>query len=236
MTRSKPRPPAPSGRPSAKSASRQQFSKNVKVSLGLIVIAVVVLTGLFVLGGGTASAPPGERADMLVRPDSQRLQVADDGKVTFVEFLDFECEACRAAYPGIEELRSMYEGRVTFVVRNFPLHRNSVAAASAAEAAAAQGRFEEMYQRLFETQAEWGEQEASQEDVFFGFAEEIGLDMDEFRAVYDDPATAALIERDQADGKALGVTGTPTFFLNGDKVQVNSFQELIDLVDAALAA
>lgn len=236
MTRNKPRTPATSDRPSAKSPSRQRFSKNVKVSLGLVVIAAVVLIGLFVLGGGTASAPPGERADMLVRPDSQRLQVAEDGKVTFVEFLDFECEACRAAYPGIEELRRLYEGRVTFVVRNFPLHNNSVAAASAAEAAAAQGKFEDMYHRLFETQTEWGEQEASQEDVFFGFAEELGLDMDAFRQVYDDPATAALIQRDQADGRALGVTGTPTFFLNGDKVDVSGFQELIDLVDAALAA
>lgn len=209
-------------------------SKNVRISLGLLLAAGIAVLIIANLGGDTATAPTGDNASVLVRPDSQRLSVAEDGKVTFVEFLDFECEACRAAFPAIEELRQMYDGRVTFVVRYFPLHNNSVAASRAAEAAAAQGEFEAMYQRLFETQLEWGEKSTSQEDVFFGFAEDLGLDMDEFRAVYDDPATTALVERDQQDGRSLGVTGTPTFFLNGDKVEVSSFQELIDLIDAAL--
>lgn len=210
------------------------LSKNLRISLGLVLLAGIVVLGVANLRGDPAAAPSDERAEMLVRPDSQRLSVADDDKVTFVEFLDFECEACRAAFPAVEELRRMYDGRVTFVVRNFPLHYNSVAAASAAEAAAAQGEFDAMYQLLFETQPEWGEQQTSTEDVFFGFAEELGLDMDEFRAVYDDPATTALVERDRRDGLALGVTGTPTFFLNGDKVEVSTFQELVDLIDAAL--
>ncbi len=210
------------------------MSKNLRVTLGLVVLAGIALLVAASVGGDSATAPIDDTDDALVRPDSQRLSVADDDRVTFVEFLDFECEACRAAYPAIEELRSMYDGRVTFVVRYFPLHRNSEAASRAAEAAAAQGRFEDMYRKLFETQATWGEQSTSQEDVFFGFAEELGLDMDEFRAVYDDEATIDKIQRDQADGEALGVTGTPTFFLNGDKVEVGSFQDLIDLIDTAL--
>lgn len=210
------------------------MSKNLRVTLGLVVLAGIALLVAASVGGDTATSPIDDTDDALVRPDSQRLSVADDDRVTFVEFLDFECEACRAAYPAIEELRSMYDGRVTFVVRYFPLHRNSEAASRAAEAAAAQGRFEDMYRKLFETQATWGEQSTSQEDVFFGFAEELGLDMDEFRAVYDDEATIDKIQRDQADGEALGVTGTPTFFLNGDKVEVGSFQDLIDLIDTAL--
>ena len=60
--------------------------------------------------------------------------------------------------------------------------------------------------------------------------------MEQFRAVYDDPATIAKIRRDKADGVELGVEGTPTFFLNGDKVEVSSFAELVALIDAALAA
>jgi protein-disulfide isomerase len=209
-------------------------SKNVRISLGLLVAAGLAVLIIANVGGDTATAPDGDTSSVLVRPDSQRLSVAEDGKVTFVEFLDFECEACRAAFPAIEELRQMYDREVTFVVRYFPLRYNSVAASRAAEAAAARGQFEAMYQKLFETQPEWGEKSTSQEDVFFGFAEGLGLDMEEFRAVYDDPATTALVERDQRDGQALGVTGTPTFFLNGDKVEVSSFQELIDLIDAAL--
>ena len=209
-------------------------TKNLRVTLGLIVVAGIALLVAASVGGDTATAPTDDAGNALVRPDSQRLSVADDDRVTFVEFLDFECEACRAAYPAVEELRRMYDGRVTFVVRYFPLHRNSEAASRAAEAAAAQDRFEDMYHKLFETQPTWGEQSTSQEDVFFGFAEDMGLDMDEFRTVYDDAATIDKIQRDQADGEALGVTGTPTFFLNGDKIEVGSFEDLTDLIDTAL--
>ncbi len=87
-----------------------------------------------------------------------------------MEFLDFECEGCLAAYPLIEDLRDRYGNRVTFVVRHMPLHGNSGAAALAAEAAAEQDEFEAMYQRLFETAEQWGHQEASQEDTFFDYA------------------------------------------------------------------
>lgn len=214
------------------------MSKNVKISLAMVALAAVAV--LVVANTGTddgATTPAGgdTRVNRLVRPDSQRLSVAADGKVTFVEFLDFECEACGAAYPAIEQLRERYGDRVTFVVRNFPLHNNSEAAARAAEAAAGQGKFEEMYDKLFQTQSQWGEKSTSQQEVFFGYAAGLGLDMARFRAVYDDPATLERIRRDKADGQALGVTGTPTFFLNGDKVAVSSIAGLSRQIDSALA-
>ncbi len=213
------------------------MSKNLKISVALVVAALIAVVAIANAGrDDSTAAPAASPSERLVRPDSQRLSTADDGKVTFVEFLDFECEACGAAYPAIEQLRADYDGRVTFVVRNFPLHNNSEAAASAAEAAAAQGKFEVMYDMLFQTQSEWAEKDTSQEDVFFGYAEQLGLDMEQFRAVYDDPATIAKVQRDKADGVELGVEGTPTFFLNGDKVEVSSFAELVALIDAALAA
>ena len=213
------------------------MSKNLKISVALVVAALIAVVAIANAGGDDSTADPADDpSDRVVRPDSQRLSTAEDGKVTFVEVLDFECEACAAAYPAIEELRADYDGRVTFVVRNFPLHNNSEAAARAAEAAAEQGKFEQMYDMLFQTQTAWGEKDTSQEDVFFGYAEQLGLDMEQFRADYDDPATLAKIRRDKADGTELGVDGTPTFFLNGDKVEVSSLAELIELIDAALAA
>ncbi len=213
------------------------MSKNLKISVALVAVALIAVIAIAKAGGDDSTADPAASpSDRLVRPDSQRLSTAEDGKATFVEFLDFECEACGAAYPAIEQLRADYDGKVTFVVRNFPLHNNSEAAARAAEAAAAQGRFEEMYDMLFQTQSEWGEKDTSQQDVFFGYAEQLGLDMAQFRAVYDDPATVAKIQRDKADGVELGVEGTPTFFLNGDRVEVSSLAELIELIDAALLA
>lgn len=214
------------------------MSKNLKISLGLIAAAIVALLAVAFTSGDddSNSEPAATEDDRLVRSDSQKLSVAEDGKVTVVEFLDFECESCRAAHPAIEELRETYDGKVTFVVRNFPLHGNSEAAAQAAEAAAAQGKFEEMYDMLFETQPTWGESSESQEDVFFGFAEDLDLDMAEFRKVYEDPATLEKIQRDKEDGLALGVQGTPTFFLNGEKMEIESFDDLVAQIDAELEA
>lgn len=212
------------------------MSRNLRFSVGLAAVAIVaVVVALLVGGDGPAAAPTADGDDRLVRSDSQVLSLGDTD-TTFVEFLDFECEACRAAHPAIEELRDLYGDRVTFVVRNFPLHENSEGAARAAEAAAAQGEFEAMYDLLFETQPEWGEKSSSQREVFFGLAEDLELDMAAFAAVYDADATIELIRRDKADGIELGVSGTPTFFLDGEQIQPSSFEELIAQVDAALAS
>ena len=210
----------------------------MKLSLAMIGAAALVLVGFLVFTGGGDDPEPeatptgGSNAELLVREDSPRL--ADGGEAVFVEFLDFECEACLALYPVIEDLREEYGDRVTFVVRHMPLHGNSVGAALAAEAAAEQGEFEAMYHRLFETAEQWGHQEASQRETFFGYAEDLGLDMDRFESAYDDPATLERIEQSQRDGQALGVQGTPTFFLDGELLQPQSITDLEDAFDAAL--
>lgn len=213
------------------------MSLNLKISIALVTafaVGVAVLLGAGRAGegpgGGTADAP-------VVREDSHRLATAPDGRVTLVEFLDFECESCAAAYPFIEELRQQYEGRVTFVARYFPLpgHANAENAAVAVEAAAQQGRLEDMYHQMFETQAEWGERQDSQADVFRRFAEELGLNMAAYDAAVADPATLERVRQDREDGIALGVEGTPTFFLNGEKLDVSSADEFIERIDAALA-
>ena len=211
--------------------------KNLWIPLVMVAVAGIAVVVAANAGGDdpTADVTAGDAsADRLVRPDSQRLNEAD-GDDTFVEFLDFECESCRAAHPAVEQLREEYGDRVTFVVRYMPLHRNSEAASRAAEAAAAQGKFEEMYDLLFETQPQWGEKSSSQEEVFFGFAEQLGLDMERFRQVYDDPDTIERVQRDEADGKALGVTGTPTFFVNGEKLEIRSYDDLVGALDDAVA-
>lgn len=209
----------------------------MKLSIAMIGVAALVLVGFLVFTrGGNEPAPApastGGNAELLVREDSPRL--AEGGEAVFVEFLDFECEACLALYPVIEDLREEYGDRVTFVVRHMPLHGNSVNAALAAEAAAEQGQFEGMYHRLFETAEEWGHQETSQRETFFGYAEDLGLDMDRFAAAYDDPATMERIEQSQQDGQALGVSGTPTFFLDGELLQPQSITDLEEAFDAAL--
>lgn len=214
------------------------------VLIVLVIVAGIIATAVnrggstSTSGAGTtaASAPPAAAA-VVVRDSSHRLSTAPDGKVTFVEFLDFECESCKAAFPVIEQLRDQYAGRVTFVARYFPLeaHANAMPAARAVEAAAQQGQFEAMYAKMYETQSQWGEQQTPKDAVFRGFAEELGLDMDAYDAAVKSAATQARIDLDVADGRGLGVQGTPTFFLNGQRFEPQSVADLTRALDDALA-
>lgn len=221
------------------------MNRNVLLTVGLVVAATVALlvaltttrssTSEAVAGGATAGSVAVAPADLLVRPDSHRLSTAPDGKVTLVEFLDFECEACRAAFPAVEQVREEYQGRVSFVLRYFPSHANAENAALAAEAAARQGQLEAMYQRMYETQTEWGEQRESKAEVFRGFAQDLGLDMAAYDRTVADPATLERVRSDRDDGITLGVQGTPTFFVNGTRVQPRSVDDLRAALDRALA-
>ncbi len=212
----------------------------VKATLAVVGVAVVTLVALLVVNGRedgpAADAPQGARDDRLVREDSRIVGERGSTDVQLVEFLDFECEACGAAYPIVEELRAKYGDRVTFVARYFPLpgHFNGERAARAVESAARQGRFEEMYQRMFETQAEWGEQRTPLDDLFRGYAEELGLDLARYDADYASAEVAARIQRDVDDGMDLGVSGTPTFFLDGERLQPTSVQDFEDSILDAL--
>ncbi|KQS64375.1 disulfide bond formation protein DsbA [Modestobacter sp. Leaf380] len=211
---------------------------NTMISVLLVaVFAAVVAVAVMVFGGGgsdaTADGQGGE--DLVVRENSHRLDTAP-GEVTLVEFLDFECESCLAAYPVVEQLREDYAGQVTFIARYFPVegHFNGQNAAVAVEAAAQQGQFEAMYQQMYATQTQWGEQQTSMAGLFREFATDLGLDMDAYDSAVADPATLERVLADRDDGLALGVQGTPTFFLNGEQLTVGSAEELIAAVDAAV--
>ena len=211
---------------------------DTKIAIAVGLLALASFGGVFAYQVLTKDEPSAASVrDAVVRADSHRLGTADDGKVTLVEFLDFECESCGAAYPFVEQLRERYEGRVTFVARYFPVpsHRNAQNAAHAVESAARQGKFEEMYQRMFETQSEWGEQQDSRAPLFRTFAEELGLDMDKYDKDVKSPSVAQRVQKDFEDGKAAGVTGTPTFFLNGEKLAATSAEEFTAAIDKALA-
>lgn len=210
----------------------------------LAVAAVVVVASLLMVlvvsqlrgdDGGPVDTP--EEKTALLRDDSHLLGEEGDSGVTFVEFLDFECEACRAAFPIVEELRAAYAGEVTFVARYFPMpgHFNAERAARAVESAARQGEFEAMYQRMYETQASWGEVREPHDDLFRGFADELGLDLEQYDADYASEEVAARVQRDVEDGKTLGVQGTPTFFVDGRPFRPQTVDDFTTVLDEALA-
>lgn len=201
----------------------------------VLLIGVLGLLGLviaFILTSPERDASAAE----VVREESHVMNRATNEKAVLVEFLDFECEVCRAYYPTVEQLREEYADELTVVVRYFPIpgHTNSTNAAVAVEAAAAQDQLEPMYQQMYETQAEWGEAQESKAAVFRGFAQELGLDMDQYDAAVADPATTERVQSDFNDGRALGVSGTPTFFLDGEKLDLTGPEGLVQAVQGTL--
>ncbi|WP_461186753.1 DsbA family protein [Arthrobacter sp. Z4-13] len=214
-------------------------ARNVRIAIWTI-LAVLLATGVIWYAMSTANKPaptaPAAASDaQLVRDDSHRVTSPSTEKAQLVEFLDFECESCRAAEPLVQELKQEYGDRITFVHRYFPLpgHANSGTAALAVEAAAQQGKYEQMAARLFKTQPQWGEKQDSQAALFRTYAEELGLDMVAYDTTVAAEETKERIRRDIADGKSLGVTGTPTFFLDGKKLTLNSEEQFRQLLEDA---
>jgi protein-disulfide isomerase len=160
-----------------------------------------------------AVAQAARPAAVAVRPDDPARGRAD-AKVTVVEFSDFQCPFCSRAVPAVKELEKEFGAEVRVVWKHLPLsfHPNAMPAAIAAEAARQQGKFWEMHDKLFA-----GQQSLS-EASYLGFAAELGLDAGRFRKALGDPATRARVEEDARAAAAAGVTGTPTFLVNGERV------------------
>ncbi|HBW51571.1 MAG TPA: disulfide bond formation protein DsbA [Herpetosiphon sp.] len=156
-----------------------------------------------------------------------------DAPVTIVEFLDPECESCRAFFPIVKDVLAQNGDNVRLVVRYFPLHNNSVLAIAATEAAGNQGKYWEMQELLFNKQSEWGEKQTPQTALMLQYAQELGLDGDQFAKDLSDPKIMQKIERDNADAQALNVRGTPSFFVNGKEVSSLSQAALQSAIDDA---
>lgn len=235
----------PAREPSRPHSSRRREAL-ILAALAVPVLAAFALAAVFVGASpgdgqpavGSATPSPGDESAspsevQLVYPDSPTKGPAD-APVTLVEFLDPECESCRAAYPIVEQLLSDYEGRLRLVVRYVPGHNNSALAAAALEEAGVQGRYWEMLERLFAGQPDWGEQDSPQTEAFLAYGAEIGLDVDLLAAALESPDLSK-VERDAADAVALGIPGTPTFFVNGTQLDDLSEEGLRSMIEAALA-
>ena len=137
-------------------------------------------------------------------------------KLTLVEYSDFQCPACGAYYPMVEEIYNEYKDKISFTYRHFPLpqHKNALAAAYASEAAGVQGKFWEMGDLLFKNQSEWSEV-VLPGSIFEGYAKKIGLDMAKYKVDAASDAVKARVERSAQSGKLSAINHTPTFFING---------------------
>jgi protein-disulfide isomerase len=151
-----------------------------------------------------------------------------DSSVVLIEYGDFQCPGCSSVFPTVEKVVDKYQDRIAFVFRNFPLtniHPNARVAAAAAEAAGLQGDFWGMYRKLYETQNSWSNLGTSERtDYFASLADELKLNRDTFMSDLSKSTINQKISFDIAVGKKAGVDATPTFFLNGTKLDAATYE------------
>lgn len=158
-------------------------------------------------------------------------------KVTIVEYSDFECPACAAYAPLVDEVFNEYKDKISFTYRNFPLpqHKNALAAAYAAEAAGKQGKFWEMSTLLFKNQSAWTGVSGAPA-IFEGYAQELKLDLAKFKKDVASDEVKALVKEDAQSGTLSALDHTPTFFINGKMADnPRSKEEFVALIEYAIA-
>ncbi|WXH33054.1 hypothetical protein WA016_07055 [Myxococcus stipitatus] len=182
-----------------------------------------------------ANAPAAPPAGAPAEPPVQKVEVGNspvkgpqNAPVTIVAFSDFECPFCSRVVPTLKQIEEQYAGKVKVAFRNqpLPMHPNAKGAAAAALAAHEQGKFWEMHDKLF------ANQRALDRASLEKYAQELGLNVDKFKAALDSNKFAQQIDADAADANRLGATGTPTFFINGRTVvgaqPLAEFKRVID--------
>ncbi len=209
------------------------MKQETKIFLGIGIFTVLVFAGIIWLASKSTTGDT-ISADILIKPDSQKIESAG-AKVVLVEFGDYQCPACRAVNPLVNQILKDYKGKITFVFRNFPLpqHQYAVISAESAEIAGDQGKFWEMHDMIYEHQDEWVSSKTPK-DLFIQYAKNLGMNVDEFKKSLDADKYSDKIERDRNDGDSINVDATPTFFVNGHKLVLNSAGDLKSAIDNAL--
>ena len=155
-------------------------------------------------------------------------------KVTIVEFLDPECESCRAFHPAIKKVFSEYKNETRLVIRYLANHGNSKFAIRLLEAARLQNKYGEAMEVVFKYQPQWGNHHNPNPQLLWGFLKEAGLDMKKLRSDFESNNIDELLSLDKEDAYELGVRGTPTFYVNGKVLKSLSYQSLLDLVESEI--
>ena len=193
------------------------------------VLCIAVLGGLVILSRKDSVDVSNVNQSNLQKATATDGNIADhvtdlpNSKVVLIEYGDYQCPYCGEAYPQVKKLTTDYASKITFVFRNYPLvtlHPNAKAAAAAAEAAGIQGKYWEMHDKLYESQDDWSNLSTNDRtNKFVSYAKAIGVkNLTKFQTDMGSNSVEKKIDFDLALGGKFGVTGTPTFELNGQKV------------------
>ncbi len=209
-----------------------------------VAVVVLVLIGIFAFTSGGSN---NNNSNKLA--PSENIEGEGKDGVKLVEYGDFQCPACAEYFSTVKQVASMYNTQITFQFRNFPLttlHPNAFAAARAAEAAALMGKFWQMHDLLYEQSVEYYDSNqtiaawdsaSNPESYFVADAKSLGLNTQKFQQLYASDQVDNLVVADENAGNALGIDATPTFYLDGKQMNINSIsvQAFETQINAAIA-
>ena len=211
---------------------------NKIITIVIVVFVAIIGLGLYV----DSQKPEAEVVDPNTVTDLVEQDYVSgnrDAEVVLFKYSDLQCPACASFNPIVDQIKDEYRDNdnVAVVVRDFPLpfHRQANAAAYALRAAKEQGQFDDMQARIFERQSEWSNN-AQAPSIFESIAEELELDMDQFRETRDSDRVRSEVLTDIAKGRAINVNSTPTFLINEVQVQPRTVEDFRALIEAALVA
>jgi protein-disulfide isomerase len=183
---------------------------------GIFVVAVGLI---FIFSGSSASINPPLELNKVNPLD--HVEGNASSSVVIIEYGDFQCPACRSYYPIVKQMAQEFSSQAAFVFRHYPLtsiHLNAEFGARAAEAAARQGKFWEMHNLLYEKQDEWSTK-ADFMPLFDSYAELVGIDKAKFDADFNSKEVKDFVRAERNYGNSIGIQGTPTFYINGKKIE-----------------
>lgn len=196
-------------------------------------LCVAIVAGLIYMSGSNKVAVDEVNAFQITtgREINDQVYGNKNAKVVVYEYADFQCPGCAGAFPNISRIKEQYKDTVAFVYRHFPLtsiHPHAFAAAAAAESAGLQGKFWEMHDLIFQSQDSWKDLSAEQrQKTFEGFAKQLGLNENQFKADIASDKVAAKVNFDRALGLKIGVDSTPTVYINSNKIDDETATDLI---------
>ncbi len=207
----------------------------------VLIVSAIALVLAFVSGVLFYNAEKEKEANQLaetnraflIRMHSPTLGKAD-APVVIVEFLDPACETCRVFYPMVKQMMAANPDKIRLVLRYAPFHTGSDKVVAVLETARRQGKFWVALEALLDNQSDWVRNHTANVDLAWKHLGGIGLDMEQMAFDMTSPEIASVIAQDVADAKALKVTKTPEFFVNGKPLPAFGFEELKALVDRAL--
>jgi protein-disulfide isomerase len=204
-----------------------------KQFLAVLAAIVLVFVGIIAFSGSKNDSSHKSSSSSTL---TEHVTGNTNSSVTLVEYGDYQCPYCQQYYQTVKQVVDTNKDKIKFQFRNFPLnniHQNAFAAARAAEAAGMQNRYWEMHDMLYET-INWQiwTRQGSPQSSFETYAKQLGLNLAQFKTDFASEKVNNLINADMAEGNRLGITGTPTFFLDGKQIQVandpQAFQKILD--------